>query len=735
MKKYIIIIILSFFAADSIAQSYQTFFKDSIGFFPQSTSAVRGYFQGRWRADTLVVSQRDTTWHPVFVGTITTPDGISLYIWDGTKWNALSGGGGGSGTVTSVGLTMPTGFSVANSPITTSGTLAVTTNLNGILQGNGSNTIGTVTIGTGLSYSAPTLSTTDWHLTGNTGTTAGTNFVGTTNSQSLVFKVNNTQSGFIDNSVLKNVSFGKNTFAITVTGGLNSAFGVQGLFDLTSGTGNTVAGYNGLANVTEGSSNTSVGSQSLVNLITGSGNTANGAGALSGLGVFNGGLGDDNTAIGSGALVALTEGNLNIGIGVASFGVGSVVGNNNIALGNKTTLATDTGSNQLNIHNVIYGLNDAGEYGDSTQGRIGIGIPNPLNKLDIGGDLRIRTITSGTAGTDSVLVQSSGGIVKKISATYYSTGGGTTTNAVTFNNSGSGAASGTTFDGSAARTISHNTIGAVPYTGATADVDLGANDLTTSATIQTFNTTPANGVVITAGTNSGFVQSVDIDNALGIRIKYGNTDLGGGMRRNISNNAGELRIFSDSSVNDARMTFYTKGGRAMLIDSNRYVLVDNRLGIGATPRMLLEVGGGGQGIIQTAGTYQGIFVASPVSRGQITLADGDGVQGGFVTYSGVFHVGTYSSNAMDFVTNNTERGRIGPTGNWAIGNTTDYASAQLAVNSTSKGFLPPRMTATQASAIASLEEGLLVYVTDTNGTFTAKGWWGYDGSSWQKLNN
>ena len=38
-----------------------------------------------------------------------------------------SSGGGGSGTVTSVGLTMPSAFSVANSPITTSGTLAVTT--------------------------------------------------------------------------------------------------------------------------------------------------------------------------------------------------------------------------------------------------------------------------------------------------------------------------------------------------------------------------------------------------------------------------------------------------------------------------------------------------------------------------------------------------------------------------------------------------------------------------------
>ena len=43
---------------------------------------------------------------------------------DGT-WAAPPGGSGGSGTVTSVALTAPTGFSVSGSPITTSGTLAI----------------------------------------------------------------------------------------------------------------------------------------------------------------------------------------------------------------------------------------------------------------------------------------------------------------------------------------------------------------------------------------------------------------------------------------------------------------------------------------------------------------------------------------------------------------------------------------------------------------------------------
>jgi hypothetical protein len=44
----------------------------------------------------------------------------------------------GGGTVTSVGLTMPSGFSVGSSPVTTSGTISVTTSLNGPLRGNGS---------------------------------------------------------------------------------------------------------------------------------------------------------------------------------------------------------------------------------------------------------------------------------------------------------------------------------------------------------------------------------------------------------------------------------------------------------------------------------------------------------------------------------------------------------------------------------------------------------------------
>lgn len=49
-----------------------------------------------------------------------------MVVSSGGSAPASGGGGGGTGTVTSVALTMPTGFQVAGSPVTTSGTLAVT---------------------------------------------------------------------------------------------------------------------------------------------------------------------------------------------------------------------------------------------------------------------------------------------------------------------------------------------------------------------------------------------------------------------------------------------------------------------------------------------------------------------------------------------------------------------------------------------------------------------------------
>ena len=133
----------------------------------------------------------------------------------------------GGGSVTSVALSMPSGFSVSGSPVTGSGTLAVTTALSGILKGTGTGfttaTSGTdyapatsgsailygnglggfssVTIGSGVSFAGGTLSATGVStypsagIAVSTGSAWGTSLtapsgtiVGTTDTQTLTNK-------------------------------------------------------------------------------------------------------------------------------------------------------------------------------------------------------------------------------------------------------------------------------------------------------------------------------------------------------------------------------------------------------------------------------------------------------------------------------------------------------------------------------------------------------------------
>ncbi len=60
-------------------------------------------------------------------------------------------------------------------------------------------------------------------------------------------------------------------------------------------------------------------------------------------------------------------------------------------------------------------------------------------------------------------------------------------------------------------------------------------------------------------------------------------------------------------------------------------------------------------------------------------------------------------------------------------NTTQDASSQLQIDSTTKGFLPPRMTTTQKNAIATPAAGLVVYDSTTNKLCC------YNGSTWNDL--
>ena len=109
-----------------------------------------------------------------------------LYIYSGGAWIRLASyaEAAGTGTVTSVGLSMPSAFTVGGSPVTTSGTLAVTGagTTSQYIRGDGS--LATYTGG-------------GWGLSGNS-ITAGTDFLGTTNNAAMRFKTNNVEVAKLD---------------------------------------------------------------------------------------------------------------------------------------------------------------------------------------------------------------------------------------------------------------------------------------------------------------------------------------------------------------------------------------------------------------------------------------------------------------------------------------------------------------------------------------------------------
>ncbi len=144
----------------------------------------------------------------------------------------------------------------------------------------------------------------NWSKTGDAGTNAVSNFLGTTDNVSLAFRANNRQSGFID-----------------VTG-QNTHFGyLAGEF--SSGIGNTVIGALSY-NVGSGSNNTGVGLNALRNT-----------------------TGDGNVAIGNDALITNSGGNYNMGIGTLALR-NNVSGFGNVAIGTQSLMNT-TGSNNVGI--------------------------------------------------------------------------------------------------------------------------------------------------------------------------------------------------------------------------------------------------------------------------------------------------------------------------------------------------------------------------------------------------
>lgn len=250
----------------------------------------------------------------------------------------------------------------------------------------------------------------NWSKTGDAGTNPSVNFLGTTDNQPLILKVNNQRNAFFDNSAYNNLFLGRlsgisstptGTPATAGSGSYNVGVGASSLVSLTTGFGNVGVGFGAIANLSTGSDNLAFGNSALYNNLTGSNNVAIGAGAL-----FNN-TGSSNLAVGAYALSNSGNGIGNIAIGDAAGGGAS--GNNNIFLGFNSGFS-ESGSNKLYIANssTITPL----IYGDFSAKYVTIGDVSPAlrsqgvatggyNLLVKGGILTEKVkVALATAGTD-----------------------------------------------------------------------------------------------------------------------------------------------------------------------------------------------------------------------------------------------------------------------------------------------------------------------------------------------
>lgn len=177
-----------------------------------------------------------------------------------------------------------------------------------------------------------------WSLTGNSGTTWSQNFLGTTDTSSLNFRINSQESGWIDpiSGLYLGYQAGYNDSPYKAL--RNTGIGYYALKGNTYGSHNTAIGYQALSsqsyangNTAWATDNTAIGYQALFsNQPTGNGNgyrnTAVGYQSL-----YNNTTGQTNTALGWQALFTNSTANGNTGIGYATLNLCN--GNWNTALG------------------------------------------------------------------------------------------------------------------------------------------------------------------------------------------------------------------------------------------------------------------------------------------------------------------------------------------------------------------------------------------------------------------
>jgi hypothetical protein len=208
-----------------------------------------------------------------------------------------------------------------------------------------------------------------------------------------------------------NDAFGEGSQVANTSGSYNSGFGEESLYSNISGSNNVAVGVNTLFFNTNSVQNVALGTFAGegTGFYSNTGNTLVGYYAGHDLGTG----GDYNTVLGFQAGTDLTTGMKNIILGTQILpGTGLTSGSNNILIGDSLQAGlSNTGSNQLNIGNLLFGSGLSSGSTVST-GTISIGTTTSSATLTVGGSLYV----SGTSTLASTTVTNLLGSTASISS-------------------------------------------------------------------------------------------------------------------------------------------------------------------------------------------------------------------------------------------------------------------------------------------------------------------------------
>jgi trimeric autotransporter adhesin len=603
-----------------------------------------------------------------------------------------------------------------------------------------------------------------WSTAGNAGIDPNNNFVGTTDNQPLVFRVNGTLAGKL--GVLDNTSYGLSSLTNS-TGNQNTANGSNALKNNTTGFGNSASGAFALAANTTGNQNTATGSTALNLNTTGETNSAFGAEVLknntngsgnSAVGrrsMFSNTTGFDNTAIGSASLNNNTSGRDNTASGLFAL-TANTTGSFNTAEGSRSMLTNSEGSFNTTIganSDVFTGaLNNATAIGANARvdcdNCLVLGSVNNINSATSDVKVGIGTSSPNSSSLLDLASTNKGLLIPRMTTTQRNAISSPATGLMIYqadNTPGFYYYNGSVWTEIAPAIAPSWALGGnsgidpnTNFIGTTDNQPLvfKFNNEVAGQLNNTNNTSYGRGALLNNTTSRG-------NTAFGINSLRVNTTGSG----NTATGAGSLNQNTtgtqNTSIGSVALTNNTTGNANTATGAGTLLL--NTTGFGNTANGINSLlnntignqntgyGGGAVNFTTTGNDNTGLGYGSLTNNttGSQNTAVGSGANVAVSNLSNATAIGAKSrADCNNCLILGSVNGINGATSDVkvGIGTPNPNSSAALEVNSTNKGLLIPRMTQSERDAIGTPSTGLILYQTNN-----APGFYYYNGSAWTSI--